>query len=70
MEGEESGVSPREHTPLAYWCSSSCGPAMLSYAKVALLATGEREEAPESDAGEDARIHMGRGDFVLCNGLP
>lgn len=43
---------------------------MLSYANVALLATGEREEAPESDAGEDARIHTGSGDFVKCNGLP
>lgn len=43
---------------------------MLSNAKDALLATGEREEAPESDAGEDALIHMGRGDFLMCIGLP
>jgi len=41
----------------------------LSSEIAALLATGEREEAPESDAGEDALMHKGSGDFEMCMGL-
>lgn len=67
---EESGESPRGHTSLLYCCcSSSWLAAMLqSNANVALVATGEREEAPESDAGDEALLDMGRDAFATWNG--
>lgn len=59
----------RERTPPLCCCPSSWFSVRLSSEIAALLATGEREEAPESDAGEDALIHMGSGDFEMCMGL-
>lgn len=65
-------MSPRAHresTPPLWCCPSSWFSVRLSREIAALLATGEREEAPESDAGEDALMHKGSGDFEMCMGL-
>lgn len=65
-------MSPRgwgERTPPLWCCPSSWFSVKLSSEIAAPLATGEREEAPESDAGEDALMHKGSGDFEMCMGL-